>query len=68
MLTLKKLDEMTEKSKLFGYDGKWTLTAFIQAGMLLLGMLRLAATGMGLLSATSHQCGVCYSPYYVSNT
>ena len=26
------------------------------------------ATGMGLLSATFHQCGVCYSPYYSSNT
>ena len=59
---------MTEKSKLFGYDGRWILTAFIQAGKLLLGMLRLAATGMGLLSATFHQRGVCYSPYYISNT
>ena len=49
-------------------DGRWTLTAFIQAGKLLLGMLRLAATGMGLLSATFYQRGVCYSPYYISNT
>ena len=59
---------MTEKSKLFGYVGRWILTVLIQIGKMLSGTFSLAATGVGFLSATSQQHGMCYSSYYISNT
>lgn len=59
---------MTEKSKLFGYVGRWILTALIQVGKMLSDTFSLAATGVGFLSATSQQHGMCYSSYYISNT
>lgn len=50
-----------EKSKLFGYNGRWTFTALSQAWKVLSGTFCLALTGVGFLSATSHQHVVCYS-------